>query len=109
MTSYEAQRDPHPLETVRTMAEAAVVATQSLDMALYGRRTGGTDVIADALCSIAASLLRLAGSPAPSSSSADGSHTDRLEVIERQLIALANSARELFARVDRLDEQLADD
>lgn len=30
----------------------------------------------------------------------------RLETIERQLVALANSCKELFARVDRVTEQV---
>lgn len=100
MTSADARRDPAPAPSVRTQRELIATAVERLESALYRIQTGGSDEAAyvDALCSIAASLLRIGGAPARER---DG-HRDN---VDRALVALTNSVRELFARTDSLDER----
>lgn len=106
MTSAEARRDPVGPPSVRTQRALVETAVERLESALYRIQTGADPELArlDALTSIAASLLRLAGQP-PTVDRVQKLAT-RVENVERAAIAATNALRGHRAELDRLDEQI---
>jgi hypothetical protein len=84
------------------VARAAMLELESAQLAVKRAASGEPDmverVVAHALVSIAASLMRLAGAPARPP--LDREH----DTVTRNVAALANSVLNLSARVDRLED-----
>jgi hypothetical protein len=119
VTSYDARKDPPRRPDPHSLSGLAEVAAERLDEALAARRhrmaeQGNWVQVAqlDCLLAIASTLTRMsapaATSRAATSRTTLGDLEDRLATIERTLVALTNSAREAFARIDTLDERMGD-
>lgn len=97
---------------ILSLGDIAHVAADNLEHAANKAAAGEYDkATAHALVSLACSLYRIQATPFLRETTlrygVDSDQDPRLETIERQLIALANSVREVFARLDRLDEEIA--
>lgn len=100
MSSPEARRESRDPDAIRSIAEAGALAVDRLNSALYARRVGSLPemVEADALLSIAASLVR-------ASAPASTSERDRQTWISN-IGALAATCADLAARLDAQDRAI---